>query len=105
MANFDRDRLEAYSSPVCQALPRFPPPHLPPLTSDLFHVENCLQSRVKLLEKERKEAGLHVLQLEKTLALQKEKFHTLMETLRAEHEEAMYKVTCGIWLSSYPGAS
>lgn len=89
-----RDQLEAYTSPVCQ-----PPPHLtvtsvspPHLTSDLLHVEECLQSRVRLLEREKKQGSLQLLELEKSLAEQKRQYHTLMETLRKEHEEAMYKV-------------
>jgi hypothetical protein len=71
-----------------------PPPQtqLPPLTSDLLHVEERLQSRVRMLEGEKREASLQVLELEKALAQQKKQCHVLMETIRKEHEEAMYKV-------------
>ena len=70
--------------------PCLPPPA--PLTSDLLHVEEQLQSRVRMLEGEKRQTSLHVLELEKALASQKKQFHTAMETLRGEHEVAMCKV-------------
>ena len=92
MSQFFRDRLEAYTTPLSATVspPRLPPPAS--LTSDLLHVEEQLQSRVRMLEGEKRQASLQALQLEKALASQKKQFHAAMETLRGEHEVAMCKV-------------
>lgn len=47
---------------------------------------------MRLLEGEKKEASLQLLELEKSLAAQKKQYHMLMETVRTEHVEAMCKV-------------
>lgn len=67
--------------------------HLPPLTSDPLHVEEHLQSRLRVLENEKKETSLQVLELEKTLVLHRKEFHKQVESLKVQHEEAMCKVS------------
>lgn len=88
-----REQLEVYTCPLPHlCLTPASPRHMPPLTSDLLHTEECLQSTVRLLESDKREAAKQVLELEKMLAIQKRQFHKQMETLRAQHEEAMSKV-------------
>lgn len=82
-------------SPSQQQLPLLltPSSRVPPLTSELLHVEECLQSRVKVLEVEKKDASLNILQLEKTLLEQKKEFHKEKESLFEQHRDAICKVS------------
>lgn len=69
---------------------------LPPLQtpSEFLHVEECvLQSRLQLLESEKKEATFQLLQLEKALALHKEEFRKKLNDMKEEHAESMDKVS------------
>ena len=66
---------------------------LPPLTSDLLHVEACLQSRVKLLEEEKKHMASNILQLEKDLFEQKMRFSKEKETVLEEHKNTINKAS------------
>lgn len=64
------------------------------MPSDFLHVEECvLQSRLRLLESEKKEAALQLLQLEKSLALHKEEFRKKLNDLKEEHAETVRKVS------------
>lgn len=52
-----------------------------------------LQSRLRLLESEKKEAAIQVLELEKSLALHKEEFRRKLNSSKDEHAEAICKVS------------
>ena len=52
-----------------------------------------LQSRLRLLESEKKEAARQVLELEKSLALHKEEFRKKINSLKEEHAEAICQVS------------
>ena len=98
----NREQLEVKTNPISTADTVLHPnqqqpllhltSHVPILTSDLLHVEECLQSRVKLLEGEKKSASLQILELEEALMLQKKEFHEQTERLTALHEEILCKV-------------
>ena len=83
---------------MCQT--QQPPLHLlptssremPPLTSDLLHVEQCLQSKVKILEGEKKEAYQNILQLENAILEQKKNFSKEKESLLEENRSVIGKV-------------
>jgi len=66
---------------------------LPPLTSDLLHVEACLQSRVKLLEAEKNDMASNILQLEKDLFEQKRRYSKEKEKMLAEHKHTINKAS------------
>ncbi len=67
-------------------------PQISTLTSNLLHVEECLQSKVKVYECEREKASMRVLELERALMVQKLEFHERLKTLNTEHEAEIVKV-------------
>ncbi len=66
---------------------------IPHLASDLLHVEECLQSKVKLLDAEKKEAWLRVVQLEKDLQEQNGIFVEEKDNLLREHKMVVTKAS------------
>lgn len=66
---------------------------VPPLTSELLRVEECLQSRVKVLDGEKKELSQNILQLENALLEQKKEFRKEKESLFEENRDAICKVS------------
>ena len=62
------------------------------LTNDLLAVETHLQSRVRLLEEERKNLISSMVELEKSLVQQKEEGRAQMETLTTKHNQALLQV-------------
>ena len=100
-----REELDAYKKMVagsgCSSLPQshqvpclLTPAgaRVPSLTSDLLHIEECLQSRVKLLETEKRDISLNVLQLEKNLFEQKKRFNEERESLQEDYRNVTNKV-------------
>ena len=62
------------------------------LTNDLLAVEAHLQSRVRLLEEEKRNLIGRVVELEKNLVLQKEERETQLQALKAQHSQALLQV-------------
>ena len=62
------------------------------LTNDLLAVETHLQSRVRLLEEEKKNLINRIVELEKSLVQQKEERRAQMETLTTQHNQTLLQV-------------
>ena len=63
------------------------------LTNDLLAVETHLQSRVRLLEEEKKNLISRIVELEKSLVQQKEEERAQLETLTTQHNQSLLQVS------------
>ena len=62
------------------------------LTNDLLAVESHLQSRVRLLEEEKKNLINRMVELEKSLVQRKEEGRAQIETLTTQHNQTLLQV-------------
>lgn len=63
------------------------------LANDLLQVEAHLQSKVRLLETEKRELSIQVLELERTFVQHKKQCQDEKEALVAQHEERLLQVS------------
>ena len=71
------------------------------LTHDLLAVESHLQSRVRLLEEEKKNLINRIVELEKSLVQQKEEGRAQIETLTTQHNQTLLQVSVCVCVCVY----
>lgn len=68
--------------------------HAAVLTSDLLAVEAHLQSRVRILEEEKRSLLSRIVDIEKSLVHKKEESKTQLEIAETQHRQALLEVKC-----------